>query len=220
AVSDDTAHTRSIAEELALDVLIAIEARKRGYDQIEEIRNKLEKNRLQLLSEVLYEQEVGDPPPSEVAEFYRANRDKYIGDTRITIREILVDEEALADSLYDWISAGQDMSDLAHRYSVRTDLQKTGGLWEEVARSDPRSGKIYRIALDSEGLQGPLKVPGGYSVFEVLEKRRGHQLSLEEVEEAVRGDMAELAMDSFIGDLRKRYAQRIRIDAEVLRAVE
>ena len=150
----------------------------------------------------------------------RANRDKYIGDTRITIREILVDGEALADSLYDWISAGQDMSDLAHRYSVRTDLQKTGGLWEEVARSDPRSGKIYRIALDSEGLQRPLKVPGGYSVFEVLEKRRGHQLSLEEVEEAVRGDMAALAMDSFIGDMRKRYAQRIRIDAEVLRAVE
>ena len=220
AVSDDTAHTRSLAEGLAFDVVIAIEARKRRYDQLDEVRNKLGQLRLQLLSDALFEAEIGDPTAAEMSDFHRANQDTYIGDRRITIREILVDDQALADSLFDRISAGEEMSELARRYTVRTDLRKTGGLWEEVARSDPRGSKIYRIALDSEGLQKPLKVPGGYSVFEVLEKHPGLRLSLEEVEEQLKEDLATLAMDRFIGDLRKRHAQRIRIHEEALRRVE
>lgn len=220
-VSQDTARMRGLAEAIAFHDLAVAAARERGYGQLSEVRKRLEEKRLQLLGERLFEAETSPVPGrAEMQAFYEARQDRYRDPAVVTVREILVDEEAVADSLYRLIrDPGADMADLARRHTVRTDLAQTGGLWEQVEPADPRSAKIYRKAVEcGPGLQPPLKVPGGFSVFEVLETRPGRPLNFDEVEDAVRADMATVAMDRLIGELRQRFGDRIEVRAGALNA--
>ena len=209
----DTSRIKDLARRLAMEELIKLEASALGYDRLEEVRQPLARKLEELMGHMLFERGAAEqaPKPQQVRQFYAANRDQYRDQPRLTIREILVANQALADSLYALVRAGAPMDELARRFTVRTDLKATGGLWAQVQPGDPRAAKIYRLAMEGEGLLDPIKVAGGYSVVQVLDKAPGHLLEFEQVTEAVRRDLATVAMDAFIAELRRRYAAQIDI---------
>ena len=149
----------------------------------------------------------------------KKNKEKYRGPSSVTVREILVAEQDLADSLLALVRGGADLADLARRYTQREGLRNNGGLWENVSPGDPRSAGVYRAALRSEGPAAVTKVPGGYSLFKVLEKSPGPILDFVEVVDLVRGDVETSIMDRFIGDLKRQYRDEIYIDETALRAL-
>lgn len=220
-VSEDTARMRILAEGLVFDQLAAIEAKGRGYMNFSEVNKRLRDKRFQLISELMFEVETA-PPLSldEVRQFFQEHREAFRSHTVIGVREILVDESALADSLHRLIAAGQSMEELARVHTVRTDLARTGGLWEDVQPADPRSAKIYKAGLkQGSGLHPPLKVPGGYSVFEVLHISPGRLLEFDESEASARTSIAGSRMEALIEGLRTSFADRISIDETALRAL-
>ena len=214
----DTSRLHAIAHRMALEDLAALEARRLGLHEAEAIRTAVEARHKRLLGERLFELEVAskEMEDSERRRFFEDHRDSYRDITHITIREILVADAALADSLYDLVKAGQDMASLARRHTLRAELRDSGGLWEGLRPDNPQGAKLYGAAIEADGLQPPLKVVGGYSVFDVLEKQPGRALAYDEVVDAVRKDLATSRMDDFIGELRARYASQILVDEALL----
>jgi len=210
----DTIRIHRLAEGLAMMELIRLEALKRGYGRLESVRRSLARKREELMGKRLFELEVGGRqiPVQQLRDFYEGNLDKYRDHTRVSIREILVDARSRADSLHALIQNGAAMGELARRFTLRSTLKGREGIWEDVEPGDPRSAKIYRVALEGEGLLPPVKVPGGYSVIQVLEKKKGRLLGFAEVEKSVREDVAAVKMDAFIHSLRRRYEEEISID--------
>ncbi len=174
AAMRDTSRLHAIAHRMAMEDLAALEAQRLGLGELEAIRASVEARHKRLLGERLFELEVASKEVSDVElrGFYSDHRDSYRGATHVGIREILVADAALADSLYRLVKAGHEMATLARRHTLRTNLRDSGGLWEGPRPDNPQEAKLYQTAIKATGLQPPLKVPGGFSVFEVLEKRR------------------------------------------------
>ena len=213
-VSQDTARMRRLASGLVFDELAARAAETRGYMELRDIRKKLRDKRFRIIGEHLFKAETTPEPGREdVLACFEERRELFRSHQSLTVREILVDEAATADSLYRLVVAGQDMAELAREHSVRTDLASLGGLWEDVRPRDPRSGKIYVAGLESgPGLHPPLKVPGGYSVFEVLDIQKGRLLNFEEAEASARSGLAGFRMETLIKRLRMSLEDQIWID--------
>jgi parvulin-like peptidyl-prolyl isomerase len=221
-IASDAERIRQVAQRHVTEELAALEARHRGLDQDEDLRRQIDNKRGRLLGERLFELEVGEGgiEAEQLRAFYEQNKEKYRGASSVTVREILVENRALADSLFTLAQAGADMADLARRYTLRAELAEKGGLWENVNPGDPRTASIYRTALRGEGLQAVTKVPRGYSVFEVLDKQAGPILTYAEVADPVKADMEMIAMDRFIRSLKVRYQDEIQIDEAALRALQ
>ena len=212
-VFEDTAKIHSLAERLAMGELVHAEGTSQGYDQLEVVQRRLTAEREELFGARLFEDEVVSRgiDEEEALAFHDARRDQYRSPPRVTVREILVTSQPLADSLHGLVAGGEDMAQLARRFTRRADLRQTGGLWEDVDATDPRSANVYRAALGQLGLIGPIRVPGGYSVVEAIETQPGQVLEFAEAEGAVRRDIATLAMDEFLARLREKYAGDIVI---------
>lgn len=217
-VSQDTARMRLLAEGVVFDELAAIEARQRGHGGSTDVRKKLQDKRFQLISQRLFERTITPTPtPEQVRAFYDEHRERFRSHTRVTVREILVDRPAAADSLHGLVVAGESLEDLARKHTVRTDLAKTGGYWPDVTPGDPRSGGIYQAALKHGlGLHPPLKVNGGHSLFEVLQISPGPIMGLEEAEGSVRASLNSQRMEELIRRLREAFVDRISIDRVLL----
>lgn len=212
----DTARIHRLAENLVMRELIRLEAVEAGYGKLDKVRRRVAEKQRELVVGKLSEAELSAAVenPQQLRAFYEENQEKYRGHPRVTIREIFVEDRSLADSLHGLIERGAAMGELARRFTRRSSLRDGNGLWEDVEPGDPRSAEIFRRALEGEGLLAPFKVPGGFSVVEVIDKKPGRILGFPEVENAVRGDVATVKMDAFIGRLRQRYAGEIRIFQE------
>jgi parvulin-like peptidyl-prolyl isomerase len=213
-VSQDTARMHRLAHDVAFDELAALEASARGFGQLPDFQKRLRDKRFQLLGQRLYEDVNALPPePSEVRAFFDEHRDAFRSHTVVTVREILVDEQTTADSLYQLLLDGAEMAELASRHTVRTDLARTAGLWEDVRPGDPRGARIYQAATArGPGLHPPLKIPGGWSVFDVLDIRPGRRLSFDEAREGALRSLEGDRMERLISRLRQEWAPRIELD--------
>ena len=220
-VSEDTARMRILAEGLVFDELAALEADARGFSGSSDVRNRLLDKKLQLISQYVFEAQASPGPDrEEVRAFFESHRESFRAHENVRIREILVDELARADSLYELILSGADMEALARRYTVRTDLAMTGGLWEDVRPGDPRSARIYDVSLEQGvGLHRPLKVNGGFSVFEVLQITQGRLHSFDEVEVSARASTVSFRMEAMIQRLRAGFGDVISIDDSLLKTL-
>jgi parvulin-like peptidyl-prolyl isomerase len=210
----DTARIHRLAEQMVLQELIRLEGLEAGLGELESVREGVEGKKRELMVGRLFELESsgeGGGTERELRAFYEENREKYRNHPRLTIREILVQDESLADSLYSLIQNGAEMGKLARRFTRRSQMATREGVWEEVGPEDPRSATIFRRALAGEGLLPPFKVPGGYSIVEVLNKEKGKILEFAEIEAAVRADLATVRMDVFIEKLRQHFAEEIRV---------
>jgi parvulin-like peptidyl-prolyl isomerase len=87
------------------------------------------------------------------------------------IREILIDSLDKVDMIFQEMNAGKKFSDLAEKYTIREWTKEQGGEFGFFHSS--QHGEIGRIAATMEvgDIYGPLKVPLGYSIFKLIEKR-------------------------------------------------
>ena len=177
------------------------------------------------LAERLFEIEVGRRATvsrDSLKRFFQKHRQNYRHHPEIYIQEILVDDQALADSLRHLLLGGADMDSLARQYTQRRWARAKGGHFGPLTGSSLGYRPILSKALRAEigVLQGPLRASGGYSLFRVTKREEARESRFEEAEERVRQDLRERSMDRFIQALRQRYTARIHIDQEVLATLE
>jgi parvulin-like peptidyl-prolyl isomerase len=107
----------------------------------------------------------------EIYSYYirKNNEEKY--PAVYNIREILVDSLDKVDIIFQEINSGKEFSDLAKKYTIREWTKDKGGEFGFFYSS--QHGEIGKIAATMEvgDIYGPLKVPLGYSIFKLIDKR-------------------------------------------------
>lgn len=145
---------------------------RRGYKNLPEVQSELERwvdNYLfqQLQNNIVDSVTVTD---QEVGDYYELlNQPKHFP-VVVNIIEVLTSDLEIVDTVLSGLNKGTDIRLLASKYSER---EFTMGRNGEFGRFSVFShGEIGRIAETMEigDIYGPLKVPEGYSIFQLIEK--------------------------------------------------
>jgi parvulin-like peptidyl-prolyl isomerase len=221
----DSTAVRTFGENLALKHIVVTEAHRKGYDRDKGIVSQVEQKRNELIAERLHRVEAVDKvsiTDADLQAFYREHQDDFRIPSTVTLQEILVGTEEKANQLIEQIRDGADMAELAQQHSLRADTRERGGRTQALTRDDPQFGPVTRIAFESQVgvLQDPVQVPGGFSIFQVLdrseERIRPFRAVRRTVEAVVRANARTRAMDHFLESLKEKYASRIKIYEDAL----
>lgn len=163
------------------------------------------------IDQVIDEVEVSD---EEVEAFYEANRDRYRSSERILARQLVVDDEALANELYERLLAGEDFAELASEYSLER-AERGGALGAPEGSSAPepvgRAALPTQVANAAFGLELPgltdiISSGGRYHIIQVEERIEPSVRPFDEVANEVREDAQEAkenaALEQRLDELR------------------
>ena len=132
-----------------------------------------------------------------------------------------------ARQIADQIEAGAEWSELARAHSRRRNAE--GGLLYVSQSQAPFLGEAWMNAVmnaELQQLQGPIQTRGGYSIFRVIERYPEiyYGLELERVRSSVERDVRERAerefFNSYLRDLRQKYAEQIDVYEAHLRYLD
>ena len=221
----DTAAVRAFGEGLALERIVLTEARKKGYDKDKGMLSQIERKRNELMAGQLHRVEAVEKTSvteADLRAFYEEYQDDFRIPPTVRLQEILVKTEEEAKQLMAQIRNGADMGALARQHSLRVGIRKQGGRTRPLTRDDPQFGPVARLAFESQVgvLQGPVQIPGGFSIFKVLdrseERIRPFEAVRRTVETIVRTNAENEAMDRFLESLREKYASRVVVYEDAL----
>lgn len=155
----------------------------------------------------------------EVAAFYEANRDAYQSEPRITAREIVVDDEATANALYQRAQNGEAFAALAQEASLER-ADRAGALGAPEGSTEPQP--VTRAALPTAvadaafafrgpGLTEPIEASGRYYLIQVESYQPAGVRPLEEVRDQVEAD----ALDTKRAGVVEAAFDELRQNAQV-----
>ena len=220
----DSDALRQSAERVAGRQMQVAEARRLGFHQEEELRERVKKRRDELVVEKVRNQQVGSIEVSEgeMLAYFEENKEQYGPRPIVDVQEILVNDEELAGELRKRIDAEENMEMLSDRYNLRMATRARHGRMWLMRRENFILGPLAPMALDAElgVLHGPLEVPGGYSIFRALERQERPAQTFEQakrgIEAMLKAKGREQRLDAFINSLKEQHADVIEIFPEVL----
>lgn len=207
--------------------LLAREGFKRGYNLLPEVQadvNMWVDNYLfqMLQNKFLDSVMVSD---DEVYSYYKQLNEEEKYPQLINILEILTDSPEIVDIILQEIQDGNDFKELAKQYTKREWTKKNSGEFGFFPSS--QFGEIGRIAATMKigEIYGPLKVPEGYSIFKLIDKRdsitvlpQPFDKVKEEYKRTLLYSKAKTKMDNFTVDLAIKYG--VGIDLDVLESIQ
>ena len=210
--------------------IMAHDARRKGLDKTEAFAqsHKLALGNLMLMK--LREQilaEAPAPTEDELLAFYEEHKHRFRSPPHAQLEEILLETPDEARQIAAQIEAGAEWSELARAHSRRRNAED--GLLYVSESQAPFLGEVWMNAVmnaELQQLQGPIQTRGGYSVFRVIERYPEiyHGLELERVRNSVERDVRERAerefFNSYLRDLRQKYAEQIDVHEEHLRYLD
>jgi peptidyl-prolyl cis-trans isomerase SurA len=121
---------------------------------------------------------------------------------------------ALAEQLYESLSAGESFEEAAARYSSSPSAAQGGQVgWVSVERMPPELREFLE-GLDVGEVSRPISVPGGLSILKVVDKRTSETDAVQPTRDAVRTRLvsqrsAELA-DGLLEEMRREALIDVR----------
>ena len=213
--------------------VLAWDARRLGSDRTEGFQawknRELEKQKIILLRERLLADSVA-VTEGEIQAHYEATKHRFRIPAAARVAEILVAEPDLAHRLRKRLDGGEDIARLAPRFTIRGADRNEGvqtRFWVYDAQipiySDEWMRAVFGTPLNQ--VAGPLLTKGGYSIFQVLERRgeEYHSLELQRVREAVAREVREAegrrVFNQYVEGLRRQYTASVTIYEDNLRAL-
>ncbi|HID10173.1 MAG TPA: hypothetical protein EYP17_02585 [Candidatus Latescibacteria bacterium] len=216
--------------------LLSAAAYRYKIDRISEVAAWIEEKREELLIRLLRKREVEDKvqiSDQEVREEYEKHKmDIYSLPEERDFIEILVPTEEQAKELLRRIQAGEDMEELAARYTIRKGKKKLKGKFHMHPFERAVYGKYYDIVMNAPigKLMGPIKVEKGYvssdtgyAIFKVtgvLPRRpEPYETAKRRVRANLRHERESRMFEEFIRRLREKYRDQVRIYEDNLQVV-
>lgn len=142
----------------------------------------------------------------------------------VDVREVLSDSLQGVGIILEKLQSGQGLAELASRYSRRAEWAKSGGRsgYFQVLRH-PEIG-FEAMNADTGRLIGPVRIPEGYSLFEVLGKRRTRQAVVgfdtlkQNVYMHLLAEKRKQSVDRYIANLARE--QHVTVDFDKLKRVQ
>ena len=210
--------------------LMAHDARRKGLDKTEAFARSHELALGNLMLMKLREQVLAEAPApteDELLAFYEEHKHRFRSPPHAQLEEILLETPGEARQIAAQIEAGAEWSELARAHSRRRNAED--GLLYVSQSQAPFLGEPWMNAVmnaELNQLQGPIQTRGGYSIFRVIERYPEiyYGLDLERVRNSVERDVRERIerefFNSYLRDLRQKYAEQIDVYEEHLRYLD
>ena len=229
---DSSGIAEFIHRELLPITLLSKAALKQGIDRDSSVVAWLEAKKKTMLIETLKEREVDqriDLSDEAVRSYYENHLHLFKKPEQITVQEILCTTQKEAEEVLQRILNGEDMENLAERYSIRSEVERTKGLIHMHAYGQTNYGGLYDEAMKVEvgELNGPVQIEEGYTVFKVMEKAGLKPDPFENASSRARywlgKQKEEELITALLHNLKEKYASKIvlfedrlkKMDAEV-----
>jgi parvulin-like peptidyl-prolyl isomerase len=205
--------------------LLSREGYRRGLQYSPEIQTQMNMWRSYYLSDALRNElleniEITD---DEILNYYkRKNEGSTV--TEVKIIEVLTDDLDTMYTVLEKYKEGMDFRELAIKYNIREEVKSNNGVLGFFPVTD--YGEIGRIAggMEIGDFYGPLKVPEGYSLFKLIDKRNESEFitDFDKVKDKVKIELkyqkfSKLIIDKTI-ELANKYS--VDINKELLESLE
>ncbi len=208
--------------------LLALEGYKRGLQNLPEVRSSIAMWKDNYLAKILKNMLLDSVKISD-AEVYDSynNRD---GNSQsalieVNILEILTDSLEVVESVLNDLERGADFRKLAEIHTKRTWTRNNGGEFGFFPAN--MYGEIGKIAAQMSigEIYGPVKLPEGYSIFKLIDKREkttDTNLSFEEVKEDIRKNLAYKKLSDFFIDYTVKLANKygVTINTQIFNSIK
>jgi peptidyl-prolyl cis-trans isomerase C len=188
----------------------------RGDVDFEEWKRRLREQLL--INKVLKELTEGIDPPSheDIKGYFEANREQFSSSRMVRFRQILTRTREEADGLSKRLQDGEDMGELARKYSIAPEAELGGEVgWVALEHLDESMEKALS-SLPPGKISPVLNTPYGYHIFELLEVRpeRVKELPevIQEIESILLGQRREAFYKNWLQELRAHFQVKVNQD--------
>jgi len=207
--------------------LLSREGYRRGLQNLPEVRSSIAMWKDNYLAKILKNILVDSVKISddEVNDYYQSRHQNVNGTlTEVNILEILTDSLEVIESVLSDLERGADFRKLAALHTKRVWTKNQGGEFGFFPVT--MYGEIGRIAsqMNIGEIYGPIKLPEGYSVFKLIDKRESRidtTLSYEESKEEIKKNLAYKKLSKFFIDYTVKLANKygVTINKHVMNTI-
>jgi len=208
-------------DELVKKEILYQEAVKKGIDKDPQFKAKVEDFQKITLVGLLLEkviEEKSKVTPEDVKDYYEKNKDEVSPATQIRVSQIVVKTSDEAKGIYEKLKQGEDFAKIAKQSSLDPGSAKNGGDLGYLAKGQMKP-EIESVAakLKAGQFSPPVKIPAGYLIVKVTEKKFGKPLEFDKVKNLIAQRLAaekqKDAFDSYLDELRKTYKVEMNKEA-------
>lgn len=199
--------------DICRQAIAVAEAQRQGIEVKKELRRYRDEQLVQHLTDLKLAH-LPEPTEAEMKAYYQQHPERFSAPAAVHVREILVDDLYLAEKIAARLKQGDDFAALQQQYNSRSaKQQKDGDLGFVVAAQHPALFAAAQTMNPGE-FSGPVTVPEGFSVIQVLEKRPARKLAMNEARPRVRILLLKEIRDRLYRDwvqtLRQKYPVHVK----------
>lgn len=156
--------------------------------------------------------EIPDPAATEVQTYYAQHQGEFRSGEEVRVRQILVHDPELANSIVKQLRSGTPFEDLSSQHSLAANA-KRGGEIGFVSRGElPKMFEDVIFKLQPGQVSDVIQTDSSYHVFRVDERRAPGTLDLESATPLIRVRLKEDALRDRMAQLVGRSRQQMQID--------
>lgn len=177
----------------------------------EELLYRIRINTLQqkINEKVRKEAKIKEPTDAEVRRFYNRNKKRFAQPELRTVNAVVTETEDEARKARNALEGGQSFKQVVERYSVDEASKRQGGRILAAEGQQSRAPEEVFKAQKGE-LQGPVKTPVGYYVFEVTKITPASKSSFEEAKTSARTQLRSQLQQKAVEGYEKRFTAKYR----------
>jgi len=192
------------------------EALLREYIDIEQWKNRL---REQLLKKKIIEtvtNRIASPNYEDIKQYFDTHQDAFTSPKMIEFRQIVTRTKGEAGNLLKKLQNGEQMSELARKYSVAPEAENGGNVgWVAKGHLNDSMEKVL-FSMEKGQISDVIETPYGYHIFEVLSVRAAGQKKLpdviDEIETTLLLEKREAFLHKWLQDLHQTFEVKINND--------
>ncbi|HEX2122789.1 MAG TPA: peptidyl-prolyl cis-trans isomerase [Thermoanaerobaculia bacterium] len=174
------------------------------------IEKRDEMRRERLLAQLAAE--IPEPGSAEMQAYYDRHLDEFRSGEEVSVRQILVHDQALANEIHKKLKAGAPFADLSSEHS-RAPNAKRGGEIGFVSRGElPKMFDEEIFSLDPGEVSDVIQTDSSFHIFRVDERRAPGTLDAESAAPLIRVRIREEALRERMNQLVARSKQEMKID--------
>jgi parvulin-like peptidyl-prolyl isomerase len=207
--------------------LLSREGYKRGLQNLPEVQRYLKMWRGYYLTETL-RKEISESitiTDQEAYEYFLEKNRDTTSVLDVKIIEVLTEDLDVIRTVLDELNDGKDFRELAVKYTIREEAKNNNGELGFFPVSE--YGEIGRKAalMNIGDMYGPIKVPEGYSLFELLDRKENVEMSLNNYEAEKENIKVELRYKKYSDALINKTVElankyNVQLNDEALNSIE
>lgn len=178
---------KQIADELANQELLYLDAMENKLDQEEAFKREREKMEKNVLKQYAMHRLLSDisATEDEIQKYYDDHKEYFKTPETIRASHILVKDEADANKILQEIEEGLSFDDAAKKYSICPSKENGGDLGEFPRGSMVPEFEKVAFSMDIDKVSQPVETQFGYHLIKVESKKEQVMNSLDEVRDQV-----------------------------------